>query len=289
MQFWAAQRTGMPPSRQVFDQLEQEDLFLTSLDDSRQWYRYHHLFRQLLLQWLRSAASSAEIHALYAAASRWCSDHNLVDEAISYALAAGDTAQAGVLIEQSRAAVMNQEDWQQLEEWLHLVPRSAIDASPHLLIAEAWLLHKYDALTQVPERLDLAEEMLDLSDLPEKARSELCGEIDALRSQQYYAMGDMVRTYQAARRALERLPMAKASARGVAWLYIGGSLYASAGLQTAWSALAAARAEDRARRTAVASRGLVAECFIVLDGGRSAELEGGSRGTLAAGTAESLA
>ena len=93
---------GVLTSRQVFDQLEQEDLFLTSLDDSRQWYRYHHLFRQLLLQWLRSSVSSTEIHALYAAASRWCSDHNLVGEAISYALAAGDVAQAGVLIEQSR-------------------------------------------------------------------------------------------------------------------------------------------------------------------------------------------
>ena len=48
----------------------------------------------------------------------------------------------------------------------------------------------------------------------------------------------------------------------LAWLYIGGSLYASAGLQTALDALAAARAEDRARRTAVASRRLIAECFI---------------------------
>ncbi len=253
---------GKLTSRQIFDQLEQEDLFLTSLDDSRQWYRYHHLFRQLLLQWLRSATPSAEIRALYAAASSWCSEHNLVSEAISYALAAGDTAQAGVLIEQNRAAAMNQEDWQQLEEWLHLMPRSAIDASPQLLLAEVWLLHKYDALTQVPERLDLAEEMLDLSDLPERAKSELSGEIDALRSQQYYAMGDMVRSYQSARRALERLPLAKASARGVAWLFIGGSLYASAGLQTALDALATARAEDRARRTAVASRGLLAVCFM---------------------------
>ncbi len=229
---------GTLTSRQVFDQLEQEDLFLTSLDDSRQWYRYHHLFRQLLLQWLRSAISSTEINTLYAAASRWCSDHNLVGEAISYALAAGDATQASVLIEQNRVAVMNQEDRQQLKEWLHLLPPSAIDASPQLLIAEAWLLHKYDALTQVPERLDLAEETLELSDLSEAAKVELYGEIDALRSQQYYAMGDMVRAYQAARRALDRLPPAKASARGVAWLYIGGSLFGAAGLQAALAALA---------------------------------------------------
>ncbi len=253
---------GMLSSRQVFDQLEQEDLFLTSLDDSRQWYRYHHLFRQLLQQWLRNEASATDIHALYAAASRWCSDHNLVGEAISYALAAGDTVQAGMLIEQSRAAVMNHEDWQQLEEWLHLMPRSAIDTSPQLLVAEAWLLHKYDALTQVPERLDLAEELLELSDLPEAATGELRGEIDALRGQQYYAVGDMVRAYQAARRALDRLPPAKASARGIALLYVGGSLYTSAGLQTALDALAAARTEDRAHRTAVTSRGLISECFI---------------------------
>ncbi|MFN8466565.1 MAG: LuxR C-terminal-related transcriptional regulator [Caldilineaceae bacterium] len=253
---------GVPPSRQVFDQLEQEDLFLTSLDDSRQWYRYHHLFRQLLLQWLRSSASSTEIHALYAAASRWCSDHNLVGEAISYALAAGDVAQAAELIEKSRPAVMDQENWQQLEEWLHMLPRSAIDGSPQLLIAEAWLMHKYDALVQVPERLDLAQELLDLSDLPDGVKGGLHGEINTLRSQQYYAMGDMLRSYQAARRALDSLPLSKASVRGVAWLYIGGSLAASAGSQTALDALAAARAEDRARRTAVASRTLIAECFI---------------------------
>ena len=251
-----------PASRQIFDQLEQEDLFLTSLDDSRQWYRYHHLFRQLLLQWLRSKASSAEIQALNAAASRWCSDHNLVGEAIRYALAAGDTVGAGALIEQSRTTVMNQEDWQQLEEWLHLLPRSAIDASPHLLVAEAWLLQKYDALTQVPERLDLAEETLDLCDLPEMAKSELRGEIDALRSQQYYASGDIMRAYQAARRALDRLPLAKTSARGLAWLYIGAGVFGSAGLQAALDALAAARDEDRALRTAVTGRRLAAECFL---------------------------
>jgi LuxR family maltose regulon positive regulatory protein len=249
-------------SRQVFDQLEQEDLFLTSLDDSRQWYRYHHLFRQLLQQWLRSSASSKEIHALHAAASRWCSEHNLIGEAITYALAAGDATRAGALVEQSRAAVMNQEDWQQLEEWLHLLPRSTIDSSPQLLIAEAWLLHNYDALTQIPERLDRADEMLDLSDLQEAAKDELRGEIDALRSQQYYAMGDMVRSYQAARRALDYLPPVQASARGIAWLFIGGSLYASGGLQMALDALAGARAEDRGYRTAVASRELLAECFI---------------------------
>ena len=253
---------GVPPSRQVFDQLEQEDLFLTSLDDSRQWYRYHHLFRQLLLQWLRSSASGTEIHALYASASRWCSGHNLVGEAISYALAAGDAAQAAALIEQSRPVVMEQENWQQLEEWLHMLPRSVIDGSPQLLIAEAWLMHKYDALMQVPERLDLAQELLDQSDLPEAVKDELSGEINTLRSQQYYAMGDMLRAYQTARRALDSLPLTKASVRGVAWLYIGGSLAASTGPQAALDALAAARAEDRARRNAVASRTLIAECFI---------------------------
>jgi LuxR family maltose regulon positive regulatory protein len=258
---------GAPPegashSRQLFDQLELEDLFLTSLDDARHWYRYHQLFRQLLLQRMRATISSAEVAGLYAAASRWCSDHGLVGEAITYALDAGDVTQAVVLIEQSRHSVMDQEEWQQLEQWLHLLPRSAIDASPQLLIAEGWLLHKYDALTQVPERLDLAEELLDARELPEAIEGELRGEIEALRSQHYFTTGDQARACQAARRALDRLPATKSSARGVAWLFLAGSLYVSAGRQVALDALAAAFAEDGAQRTAVSGWVLIAKSFI---------------------------
>lgn len=249
-------------SRRILEHLELANVFLLSLDDSQQWFRYHHLFRQLLVQMLHTNFAPAEIAALYAAASRWCCDHDLVDEAVTYALAAGDAAQATMLIEQNRHTAMNEEKWQQLEQWLCLVPRRTIDESPQLLILEAWILHKHQRVAEIPERLDLAEALLDADELPPETQVDLRGEIDALRSQSYFVLADATRSYQWARRALDHVSPAKASVRGVAWLFAAGSLFLSAGLQPALDALVPASAEDRAQRTAVAGRVLLVKCFL---------------------------
>lgn len=252
----------LPPARQIIEHLATLDLFIVALDDEQQWFRYHHLFQRLLRHMLDDSVSPGEIAALHRAASRWCGEHGFIDEAVSYALAGGDIEHAARLIEQHRHAAMNGENWQQLARWLHLLPPAVVSTDPRFALLEAWVLHKYQRLADLLERLDLAQALLDASTLPPETRSAQRGEIDALRSQYFYLSGEPRRAQEMARRALKNLPLQCASGRGLAWLFLAGSTFQLDGLQPAFSLLEAAWTEDPARRTAVASRILIVTCFL---------------------------
>lgn len=250
-----------PESRRILDYLDGENLFTAPLDDSRLWFRYHHLFQQLLLARLYASFSTQEIAALYAAASHWCAAQDLRDEAIGYAVAAGDIDAAVALIESVRHAEMNAEHWQQLERWLNLLPQSQINANPQLVMLEAWLLHKRQRLSAVSASLDLAEALIATSHLDAEERRRLTGEMDTLRSQQYFNQGDALRTLAAAEQGLAALPPAYSSVRGLAWVFVGGSMLVMHGLPHALAAL-----EDASRHSAALNseraRVLIIKCFL---------------------------
>ena len=89
--------TGSGNAAEVIDVLERENLFLVPLDDNRQWYRYHHLFAQVLRGQLARTEPGIG-PALYERASAWHQEYGSTGEAIGYALAAGDVAWAVDLI-----------------------------------------------------------------------------------------------------------------------------------------------------------------------------------------------
>jgi LuxR family maltose regulon positive regulatory protein len=71
----AAHVDSLQPTGDVLDQLERANLFLVPLDNTRRWYRYHHLFADLLRQRLREILPPAEIAHLHRCASEWCEAH----------------------------------------------------------------------------------------------------------------------------------------------------------------------------------------------------------------------
>ena len=75
---------------QFLNWLEKSDLFVVPLDEQGRWFRYHHLFQQLLQSRLKQRFDPDEISALQMRASCWFAENDLIDEAIQYALAAGD-------------------------------------------------------------------------------------------------------------------------------------------------------------------------------------------------------
>lgn len=249
-------------SRQILAQLVSADLFLYSVDPQDEWFRYHQLLQHLLRHQLRESHTPAESAALYAAASAWCAANNLIDEAITYAQASGDVGEAVGLLESHRRAAMNEERWQQLERWLSLFSRREIDSFPQLVVLEAWILHKCDRLTEIPERLDLAETLLDIRDTASDLQMCLRGEIDALRSQQYFWLADSASTYQSARRALDRVPLEQAGVRGIAWVFGTAGLFLSSGLRPALDLLITAAGEDPMQRTSLSARLLIIKCLL---------------------------
>ena len=89
--------TGEPGAAEVIEVIERENLFVVSLDDNRRWFRYHHLFAQLLRREL-SLTEPGMVAVLHERASAWHRRHGSADEAVSHALAAGDPTRATDLI-----------------------------------------------------------------------------------------------------------------------------------------------------------------------------------------------
>jgi LuxR family maltose regulon positive regulatory protein len=89
--------TGSPGAAGIIEVLDRENLFLVPLDDNRQWYRYHHLFAQLLQSRL-ARTEPALVTTLHERASAWHEAAGSAEEAVHHALAAGDATRAVALI-----------------------------------------------------------------------------------------------------------------------------------------------------------------------------------------------
>jgi LuxR family maltose regulon positive regulatory protein len=118
-------------------QLERANLFLVPLDERRRWYRYHHLFGDLLAHEL-SLALPGEVVSLHRRACAWHLREGLVAEAIAHAIAAGDYHEAAELIAASWLDFVNRGELATVEAWTWGLPDKAID--PRMCLARAWML-----------------------------------------------------------------------------------------------------------------------------------------------------
>lgn len=128
--------TGRDDGRQMLLALDQANLFLVRLDESRQWYRYHRLFRDLL----RSQGEGLNRAALHLRAARWYEQNGLPEEAMGHALAAQDWDEAGRLMEGAATMAINNGQFATLSRWLGALPEERLRASSELAALKAWAL-----------------------------------------------------------------------------------------------------------------------------------------------------
>ena len=142
-------------ARTCLEWIERAELFLIPLDDRREWYRYHHLFQELLQQRLAAEMAPDQVDSLHRLASAWFEEHGLIDEALHHALAAGDLDLAARQMSSGLCSVINREDWPTLDRWLRQLPEEKINQHPELLIIRAWVLNflwRLDLQAQVSSR-----------------------------------------------------------------------------------------------------------------------------------------
>jgi LuxR family maltose regulon positive regulatory protein len=126
--------TGTEGGQATLEQLEQQNLFLVPLDDRRCWYRYHHLFRDVLRARL-SPERAAELQLL---AAVWFEQQGLAAEAIPYALAAGDAERAAQLIEAGVASeLFYRGEFPAILNYVTQLPHAVVSAHPWLIIHQA--------------------------------------------------------------------------------------------------------------------------------------------------------
>jgi LuxR family maltose regulon positive regulatory protein len=192
----------------MLEWMERSGLFLVPLDDERTWYRYHHLFRELLEHKLCSEWSEEEVASLHVRASDWFAAEGLIEEAMHHALAAGDAPRAARLVAQQRHALLNREAWHTLVRWVDLLPQEVVHQHPGLLLARAWHQQWRWQYATMPPVLEMTEELIshDAEAITETERQILRGEVDILWSALWFARGDGSRCLESAQRARERLP-----------------------------------------------------------------------------------
>ncbi len=131
--------TGLSGSQEMLERLERRNLFVVPLDDERRWYRYHHLFADLLQARLYHSGSDPAAQ-LFSRAAEWCEREGLPAEAVSYALAAKDHAKAVDLITKYWGPLANTGEVETVWSWLEALPEDVIRNSAQLSVAYCWML-----------------------------------------------------------------------------------------------------------------------------------------------------
>jgi LuxR family maltose regulon positive regulatory protein len=126
-------------SRAILSHLDQVNLFLIPLDDERRWYRYHHLFADLLYSRLKQTRPD-QIPALHRAASLWYEGQKMIAEAVGHALATDDLERVAHLVETNALAMIYQRELTTLIGWLDALPEEMVRSRPWLCVAQAWAL-----------------------------------------------------------------------------------------------------------------------------------------------------
>ena len=149
--------TGRTGSQSLLEQVERAGLFLVPLDEVRGWWRYHHLFADLLRARLQQE-QAGRVASLHRNAATWCQEHGLPDDAVRHAVAAGETTWAARLIEQyfDELYYLSGEGTT-LQRWLSALPDDLARSRPRLLLAQA-------QLTMVSGRVDALEPLLDAAE-----------------------------------------------------------------------------------------------------------------------------
>lgn len=247
--------TARGDSRTMLDALDRANLFLVPLDDRRRWFRYHHLFAEVLQVRLADEQPD-DVPELHRRASAWFAEHGDRDAAIQHALAAADHELAATLIEAALPAMARDRRETALRGWMEALPAEIFRMRPVLSLGYVGALLSTDDVAGVEERLRDAERWVHAAeggapdvdqpvvvDAAELRR--LPGSIAIYRSGQALALGDATATVHHARRALGLLEEDDHYRRGAAAALEGLALWGAGDLEGAYAGYAQAVASFR--------------------------------------------
>jgi LuxR family maltose regulon positive regulatory protein len=300
--------TGQRDGQAMLARLEQAGLFLTRLDDDGRWYRYDHLFRDLLRHRLHEERS-AEIPDLHRRAARWLESAGLIAEAAEHLLAIPDMEEAARLIEQSVRAMLVRNESSAVLSLIGRLPEEAIATRPRLCLAHAGALLSSGRLDDAERWIAHAERSLAAaSDEKNPAPldpdwRDLAGEVASLKAAVAAMRADAATAIQYARIALETLPEQDVFSRASAFLTLGLAYDVNGDLHAANDALTeASRLSVAADNLPMATLALRLRAYLLISQGRLqqaadllhqviqvSEARGGALAALAGGAYSGLA
>jgi LuxR family maltose regulon positive regulatory protein len=243
--------TGQGGGKAMLAALDRGNLFLVPLDDRRRWYRYHHLFADVLHARLLDE-QPGQVPDLHRRASAWYQQNGQQSEAIGHALAAEDFERAADLVELAIPAIRRSRQEAALRGWLKTLPDEVVRVRPVLSVGLAGALLAVGELEGVEGRLRDAERCLGATTgigagsqapsaemaVEDEEFRRLPAGIELYRSALAMARGDVPGTVRHARRAIDLSPeedhLVRASAAGMSGL----ASWTSGDLEAGYSAYA---------------------------------------------------
>lgn len=208
--------TGSGGGKPMLEGLERGNLFLVALDDRRHWYRYHHLFADVLRSRLFAEQPNI-VQDLHRRASDWYEQHDEPSEAIRHAMAGEDFERAADLVELAAPAMSRTRQEATFRRWLEALPPEVFQLRPILSLAFVGALMATGEVEGVEELLGNAERWLDAADSGARLAAPatemvaaghegsraLASSIAMYRSGQARLLGDTPGTMRHAQRALD--------------------------------------------------------------------------------------
>ncbi|WP_427896559.1 LuxR C-terminal-related transcriptional regulator [Kribbella sp. GL6] len=236
--------TGQTAGGKVLEELDRANVFLVALDAGRNWYRYHHLFRDVLQARLQ-AEYPEELPRLHRAASEWYAGQGSTAEAVRHALAAGDHARAGRLVEEALPEVRRTRQDALLLEWIGALPDSVVRWNPVLSIVAGWAAMTAGDLAGMEGRLDDADAALSSGEIAGTwADTEDLRTAPAMiliyRAALAQARGEVEATVRCAERALELAGPDDHFVRGAGGGFLGLAAWAKGDVADALSTFSTA-------------------------------------------------
>ncbi|MBV8749532.1 MAG: helix-turn-helix transcriptional regulator, partial [Candidatus Eremiobacteraeota bacterium] len=192
--------TGNPDSEPLLRRLERENAFVVALDSRREWYRYHHLFAELLRHELARTSPELVVE-LHRRASGWYREADAIHEAIEHATAAGDFADAIELITTHWYEFLQRGRQETVAGWIDKLPSETVIHDPNLCLTKAWLGVNTGRLDEVDRWIEVAghaaDEQPEYDELP-----PLEAGVASLRAIHRYMNGNVGAAVAAGRRAL---------------------------------------------------------------------------------------
>jgi LuxR family maltose regulon positive regulatory protein len=220
--------------------LQQRNLFIIPLDDEWRWYRYHHLFADLLRNLLRRERPAEQIRALHLRASAWHEQHGALEDAIQHALEGQDFDAAAALIAGAAQGLLAQGRLLTLLRWTEALPREVLCAQPHLRLYQGWALHLSRHSDEARRILQDTKETLQ--GLPATPETEaLRGQVAALLTGIASIHQDPATIIQEGQEALAFLPEDDRTARARTYIALGTAYAYQDGLDRAARTLRQAR------------------------------------------------
>ena len=244
--------TGQGGGKAMLEALDRGNLFLVPLDDRRQWYRYHHLFADMLQVRLLDE-QPGQVPDLHRRASAWYQQNGEPSVAISHALAAEDFERAADLVELAIPAMRRTRQEATVRGWLEVIPDEVVRVRPVLSVGFAGALLSVGEFEGVEARLRDAERWLDtttgIRQGPQAPSAEMVvvdddefrrlpAEIELYRAALALVRGDGPGTVRHARRALDLAPADEHLGRASAAALMGLASWASGDLEAGHSGYA---------------------------------------------------